>query len=606
MYVRVMSGSVLSEAVAAVRSAVDAAAGAGVDLLGRADLVDALDELETVWCQLPALRNRLLARLQVETTATQMGAKSWNQVLAVRWRISTAEAGRRLGEAALLGPRQSITGQTLPPVLAATAAAQARGVINTEHVTVIAKAVAKLPGFVDAATREQFETDLVRLAAGASPKDVSDAAELALFLLDQDGPEPDDTERARRRGICKGRQRGDAMTPISGELTPEAWALLEAIFAKYAAPGMCNPDDPQPCTSGTPSQAQIDADHRSLAQRQHDALVAVLRIALMSGQLGQLNGLPVSVIIRTTLADLESRAGIGVTGGGTRIPIAEVIRLAAHAHHSLAVFDKATGSALDLFRARRVASPAQRIMLIARDGGCTKPGCTVGAYGSQAHHVVADWTDGGNTNVDELGLACGPDNRAVSPDGWTTRMNERGEVEWIPPPALDTGQTRINTYHRPERLLRPPDQEPTSSPDAGLQSDGGAVESTPSSHRDQPGETQCGDNQPINHELIDDEPIDYELTGDALTGDEPISYELIDDAPGDHEPSDHEPIDGDPSDHEPIDYELTEPAPSDQPGEPEVRDESSSPREPGDPDKPDESSNPGQPGGPAPPDGQAA
>ena len=111
MYVRVMSGVVLSDAVAAVRAAVDAAVGAEVDLLGRADLVDALDELETVWCQLPALRNRLLARLQVETTATQMGAKSWNQVLAVRWRISTAEAGRRLGEATLLGPRQSITGQ---------------------------------------------------------------------------------------------------------------------------------------------------------------------------------------------------------------------------------------------------------------------------------------------------------------------------------------------------------------------------------------------------------------------------------------------------------------------------------------------------------------
>ncbi len=589
MYVRVMSGVVLSEAVAAVRAAVDEAAGAGVDLLGRADLVDALDELETVWCQLPALRNRLLARLQVETTAKEMGAKSWNQVLSVRWRISTAEAGRRLGEAALLGPRQSITGQTLPPVLAATAAAQARGVINTEHVTVIAKAVAKLPGFVDAATREEFETDLVRLAGGTGPKDVSDAAELALFLLDQDGPEPDDTERARRRGLTKGKQRGDAMTPISGELTPEAWALLEAIFAKYAAPGMCNPDDPQPCTSGTPSQAQIDNDHRSLAQRQHDALVAVLRIALMSGQLGQLNGLPVSVIIRTTLQDLESRAGIGVSGGGTRIPIAEVIRLAAHAHHSLAVFDKATGSALDLFRARRVASPAQRIMLIARDGGCTKPGCTVGAYGSQAHHVVADWTDGGNTNVDELGLACGPDNRAVGPEGWSTRMNERGEVEWIPPPALDTGQTRINTYHRPERLLRPPDQQPTCSPDLGPQN---------------------------NDELIDD----------GLLDDEPISYELIDDAPSDHEPNndkpiDDKPIDGKPMDdgprgdglrdEAPIDYELTdyaltEPSPNDNPGETEEPDERCEPGEPGDPDKPDKSRGPDQPGGPAPPDGQAA
>ncbi len=259
-----------------------------------------------------------------------------------------------------------------------------------------------------------------------------------------------------------GRQRPDGTIPFSGDLTPEAWAVLEVIYAKYAAPGMCNPDDPEPCTSGTPSQAQIDNDHRSLAQRQHDALIAVGRIALMSGQLGALNGLPVSIIIRTTLQDLESRAGVGVTGGGTVLPIAEVIRLAAHANHYLAVFDKATGSALDLFRARRVASPAQRIMLISRDGGCTKPCCTVGPYGSQVHHAVKDWSHGGNTNVDELGLACGPDNRMVGDGGWTTTINARGEVEWTPPPQLDTGQARVNHYHHPERLLRPPDE---SEPD---------------------------------------------------------------------------------------------------------------------------------------------
>ena len=606
MYVRVMSGVVLSEAVVAVRAAVDAAAGADVDLLGRADLVEALDELEVLWCQLPALRHRLLARLQVETTAKAMGAKSWNQVLATRWRISTAEAGRRLGEAALLGPRQAITGETLPPVLPATAAAQARGQINTEHVAVIGKAVAKLPGFVDAVTREQFETDLVRLAAGAGPKDVSDAAELALFLLDQDGPEPDDGERARRRRLSKGRQRGDAMTPIAGELTPEAWALLEAIFAKYAAPGMCNPDDDQPCVSGTPSQAQIDHDTRSLAQRQHDALVAVLRIALMSGQLGQLNGLPVSVIIRTTLADLESRAGIGVSGGGTRIPIAEVIRLAGHAHHHLAVFDKATGSALALFRARRVASPAQRIMLIARDGGCTKPGCTVGAYGCQAHHVVADWTDGGNTNVDELGLACGPDNRAVGPEGWRTRMNERGEVEWIPPPPLDTGQTRINTYHRPERLLRPPEEESTPGP----RGDTEPADTPPSSHHDRPAETRPGDNAPIDNEPTDDEPIN-----DAPTDDEPIDKDFTDDEPIDDLSIDYELIDSEPINDLSIDYELIEPAPSHNPGAPggsgdtEQSGESSGSGRPGEPEEPDQSSqstHPGEPGGPAPPNGQAA
>ena len=246
------------------------------------------------------------------------------------------------------------------------------------------------------------------------------------------------------------------------------------LFAKYAAPGMCNPDDPEPCTSGTPTQAQIDNDHRSLAQRQHDALIAVGRIALMSGQLGQLNGLPVSIIIRTTLQDLESRAGVGVTGGGTIMPITDVIRLAAHANHYLTVFDKATGSALDLFRARRVASPAQRIMLIGREGGCTKPCCTVGAYGAQVHHAARDWVEGGNTNVDELGLACGPDNRMVegrwldhqhqrprrSRMGPAPTVGHRPSPSQLLPPTRTTPAPTRRTRTRTDDTGEPPPPEP--------------------------------------------------------------------------------------------------------------------------------------------------
>ena len=462
-----MSGTVVQDAVAALRAAHDALAGCDLDALTLPELLAVGDELETLTCQLPTQRHRILARLQAETTPKQLGAKSWRDVLRIRYRISSAEAGRRLTEAALLGPRRTLTGQPLPPVLAATAAAQAAGLINAEHVEVIRKAIHKLPGFVDTATRDQFEADLAATAAGVGPKDLDECAELTLFLLDQDGPAPDDTERDRTRGITLSRQQRGGNTRFTGELTPELAAMMEVIFAKYAAPGMCNPADPEPCTCGMPTQAQIDHDHRSLAQRQHDALIAVLRIALMSGDLGRLNGLPVSVIIRTTLQDLQSEAGVGVTGGGTIMPIRDVIRLAAHANHYLAVFDKATGSALDLFRARRVASPAQRIMLISRDGGCTKPCCPVGPYGAQVHHAAKDWSHGGQTNVDELGLACGPDNRMVDDDGgWTTSINAHGQVEWTPPPHLDTGQTRINTYHHPERLLRPPaDDEPEREPE---------------------------------------------------------------------------------------------------------------------------------------------
>ncbi|BBX27773.1 HNH endonuclease signature motif containing protein [Mycolicibacterium alvei] len=448
------------EAVAALRAAYDAFTGCGFAALTRGELIGVLDEYEALTCQLPSVMHRLLAQLQADTTPQEMGAKSWNAVLRIRWRLSTTEAGRRLAEAAQLGPRRALTGEPLAPVLPRVSGAQSGGLINTDHVKVLRDAIDGLPGFVDQVTRDQFEADLVRVAVGVGPKELKDTAELRLFLLDQDGPEPDDTERARKRGASVGKQGRDGMTALTANLNPEAAAVWEVLFAKFAAPGMCNPDDEEPCIFGTPTQAQIDNDHRSLAQRQHDALLVIGRIALMSGDLGQLNGLPVSIIIRTTLQDLESRAGIGVSGGGTKLPIKDVIRMGGHAHHHLAVFDQATGAALNYFRARRIASPAQRIMLIARDGGCTKPCCTVGSYGCQAHHAVADWADGGNTNVDEMALACGPDNRLVNTDGgYTTTINNRGEVEWHPPPELDHGQNRINYHHRPELLLTAPDHD---------------------------------------------------------------------------------------------------------------------------------------------------
>jgi Domain of unknown function (DUF222) len=63
-----------------------------------------------------------------------------------------------------------------------------------------------------------------------------------------------------------------------------------------------------------------------------------------------------------------ARTGIheweALTGGGTLLPMREVIRLASHAHHYLAVFDN--GKAIGLYHTKRLASPAQRIVLCAQ------------------------------------------------------------------------------------------------------------------------------------------------------------------------------------------------------------------------------------------------
>ena len=205
-----------------------------------------------------------------------------------------------------------------------------------------------------------------------------------------------------------------------------------------------------------PDEDAVRRDHRSQAQRNHDGFLAGLRGLLASGQLGQHNGLPVSIVVTTTLKDLEAASGKALTGGGTLIPMSDVIRMASHAHHYLAIFDN--GKPLALYHTKRLASPAQRIMLCAKERGCTKPRCTAPFYHTQVHHVKG-WTTTHRTDIDDLTLACGPDNR-LAEKGWTTRKNAKGDTEWLAPAHLDYGQPRVNTYHHPEKLLAPDDDNP--------------------------------------------------------------------------------------------------------------------------------------------------
>jgi hypothetical protein len=134
--------------------------------------------------------------------------------------------------------------------------------------------------------------------------------------------------------------------------------------------------------------------------------------------------------------------------------------MASHSHHYLVIYDKHTREPLYLGRTKRIATPAQRLVLYNRDRGCTKPGCTAPAYHCQAHHAAQDFGKGGQTNITDLGLACGPHNRLVNDQGWSTRIRSDGRIEWIPPPLLDTGQDRINHHHHPHELLCPPEQDP--------------------------------------------------------------------------------------------------------------------------------------------------
>ena len=68
------------------------------------------------------------------------------------------------------------------------------------------------------------------------------------------------------------------MSPIRGWLTPQLRAGIDAVLAKWAAPGMCNPADQTATVDGEASD-EADRDTRSAAQRNHDALNAGCEIS---------------------------------------------------------------------------------------------------------------------------------------------------------------------------------------------------------------------------------------------------------------------------------------------------------------------------------------
>jgi hypothetical protein len=400
-----------------------------------------------------SVRHALINQLRARASKEELGG-TLRAALADRVRITKADAGRWIAEAKDLGPRRTLTGEPLAPPLTATAAAQREGLIGDGHIKVIRNFFAHLPAEVDPGTREDAEADLAAKATEYRPDEVIKYAQEIMNWLNPDGELSDD-ERARKRGIVMGKQDYDGMSRINGLVTPELRAAIEAMLAKLAKPGMCNPEHETPVVDDEPSQDAVKSEMRSTAQRNHDALLAELRGLFASGDLGTHNGLPVSIVVTTTLKDLEAATGKALTGGGTWVPMSDVIRWAGHSHHYLAIFDGA--KPLALYHTKRLASPAQRIMLHAKDRGCTKPGCTAPAYHSEVHHV-SGWTTTHCTDITDLTLACGPHNRLVE-KGWTTRTTAKGDTEWLSPAHLDHGQPRTNSFHHPEKLLRDGDDD---------------------------------------------------------------------------------------------------------------------------------------------------
>ena len=441
--------SSISEPLEGLSRAVESLAAVDVESLGVRERLESLDHLEKI-ARLIRSRSYAIAG-SLDRCGDQALGGACAKVIADVVRIRPAEARRRIRDAGQLQQQTSLTGQPMPPALPATAKSWEAGLLDVDHLRAIQTFIKDLPEDVHPAVVEKAEAFLAEKAAELRPDQLEKVADRLAVTLNPDGKFSDDV-RALQRGFqwC-GRQRPDGMSVGRLIATPELRATIDALFAKFAAPGMCNPDDQTPTITGEPIQAGIDADRRMHAQRQHDALSALLRSQLGDPKLGTHNGLPVTIIATTTVEQLSSAAGHALTAGGTLLPMKDLIRMASHAWHYLCVFDRHHERALYLGRAKRIASADQRIVLHAKDRGCTAPGCDIPGYLCEVHHVD-EWAEGGRTDIDDLTFTCRQHHPLIKPGGWTTRKRGDGSTEWLPPPQIPL-PAGTNDYHHPERLL---------------------------------------------------------------------------------------------------------------------------------------------------------
>jgi hypothetical protein len=416
-----------------LRAALDELLDLPFTTLDRDQLLNLCSGVETQARRLPAFDHHLIAELDERHVAGELTMRDTATLLHRLLRLSAGEAKARTAAAVERGPRRGLTGDALPSLFPAVAAAEAAGDISPAHARVITAGISALPPDVEFTHGRQLEATLVEQARHLDPNALARQIRVITERLDTDGTAPDDREHQRRREVHL-HTNADGSGELKGHLTPMATATWSTILDALSAPA--------------PAEETGEPDPRTAGQRRHDALLDAGHRILRSGDLPDAGGTPVTILIRMNETDLRRGRGCADTEHGDLIDVAEILRNAGDGA-VLPVLLNPSGGIVSYGRSRRLATAAQRRALAARDGGCSFPGCTIPASWSETHHVQA-WADGGNTDLDNMTLVCGYHHREFSGRGWDCLMIN-GVPHWRPPAWADPDRKpRRNTTRHVE------------------------------------------------------------------------------------------------------------------------------------------------------------
>lgn len=116
----------------------------GLDQLTAAQKVTAWQRFETLRNRLPLIDHHLIADAEATDLAGTYCSSTATRFLVEVLQLSPGEAASRVRAAAAVGPRTSMLGEKLEPVLPRLAALQRDGAVTTEKVQIVERAMHKL------------------------------------------------------------------------------------------------------------------------------------------------------------------------------------------------------------------------------------------------------------------------------------------------------------------------------------------------------------------------------------------------------------------------------------------------------------------------------
>jgi len=207
--------------------------------------------------------------------------------------------------------------------------------------------------------------------------------------LNPDGTGDTERDRARRRELRISR-RPDGSSYLQGELTAICTEALLTVLDTLAKP--------KPETDGA-------KDPRTAGQRNHDAVQDAMLMLLRTNLLPECNGVAATIVVTMTEEQFHTHAGTVRSGHGAQISVEQARTLFGDSRIMPVVLGK-TRQITEYGSTHRIFTQGQRLAMIARDLGCSFPGCTAPPAWCQAHHIT-DFSLTRRTSVDDGTLLCG-------------------------------------------------------------------------------------------------------------------------------------------------------------------------------------------------------